>query len=90
MEEIQSELKEIKRILSDVSYQMQELRESIRGAPISTQVLPMPQPYVHPWWEYQRPGFVPSRNYLGGHPQASGANNTNQTGSRVSGKTQAA
>ena len=90
MEEIQIELTEIKRMLTDVSYQMQELRKSIRGAPISTQVLPMPQPYVHPWWEYQRPGFDPSGNYLGGSVKASGSNSIDQTRLGISGKSKAA
>jgi hypothetical protein len=90
MEEIQSELKEIKRMLTDVSYQMQELRESIRRTSFPAPMLPMPQPYVHPWWEYQRPGFVPSRNNLGGQVQASGSVNLDTTGSRVSGTSKAA
>jgi hypothetical protein len=54
MEEIHSELIELKRMLHDVSYQMQELRESIRRTPIATEKLPVPEPYVHPWWKYQR------------------------------------
>jgi hypothetical protein len=74
MEEIQSELKEIRRILKDVSYQMQELREGLGRAPIPTQMLPVPQPYEHPWWEYQRAGSVPSRNNFGGKVQASRTN----------------
>jgi hypothetical protein len=49
MKEIHTELNKIERILEDVSYQMQELRESIRGTPITTQMLPMSQPYQHPW-----------------------------------------
>ena len=87
MEEIQSELKEIRRILNDVSYQMQELRESIRRTSFPAPMLPVPQPYVHPWWQYQRPGFVPGRNYIGGHPQAPGSINLDSSGSGISGTT---
>jgi len=84
MEEIQNELKEIKRMIIDVSYQMQELRESIRGTPISTQVLPMPQPYQHPWWEYQRIGSYPCRNNLGGQVQASRSIDLDKSGFTIS------
>ena len=35
-QDINEELEEIKRILNNVSYQMQELRETIRRAPIPT------------------------------------------------------
>jgi hypothetical protein len=35
-QDIHEELEEIKRILNNVSYQMQELRETIRRAPIPT------------------------------------------------------
>jgi len=51
---IRQELEELKGMIQNVSNQMQELRESIRGAPIPTTMLPMPEPYQHPWWEYQR------------------------------------
>ena len=67
---IRKELDDIKGMIENVNNQMQELRESIRGAPITTQVLPVSQPYVHPWWEYQRTGFIPCRNNLGGSVQA--------------------
>ncbi len=90
MEEIQSELKEIRRILKDVSYQMQELRESIRGTSFPAPMLPMPQPYEHPWWQYQRSGPVSGRDYLWGQVQASGTDSFDETGSRISGTTKAA
>jgi hypothetical protein len=89
MEEIQNELKDIKRMLKDVNSQMQELREAIRGAPFSTQMLPMPQPYEHPWWQYQRSGPVIGRNYQWGQVQAT-TNSSNETRSTVSGTTKAA
>jgi hypothetical protein len=90
MEEIQSELKEIKRMMKDVSYQMQELREGLRRTSFPAPMLPMPQPYQHPWWEYQRIGSQPRRNNLGGQVQASGSINLDQAGSGVSGTTKAA
>jgi len=62
MEEIQSELKEIRRILKDVNYQMQELREGLRRTSFPAPMLPVPQPYEHPWWKYQRSGPEPRRN----------------------------
>jgi hypothetical protein len=89
MEEIQSELKDIKRMLKDVNSQMQELREAIRGAPFPTQMLPMPQPYEHPWWQYQWSGSQPCRNNLGGQVQAPRFR-FDETGSTVSGTTKAA
>jgi len=88
-QDIHEELEELKGMIRDVSYQMQELQQSIRGAPITTQVLPVPQPYQHPWWEYQRNGSYPRRNHLWGRVQAS-TNNPDETGSPVSGTTQAA
>ena len=68
---IRKELDDIKGMIENVSDQMQELREAIRGAPLSTQVLSMSQPYVHPWWQHQWTGPVPSRNNLGSQVQAS-------------------
>jgi hypothetical protein len=70
-QDIHEELEEIKGMIKNVSNQMQELRDSIRGAPITTTLLSMPQPYQHPWWEYQRTGFIPGGNNLGGQVQDS-------------------
>ena len=86
---IREELEDIKGMIRDVSYQMQELRDAIRGAPITTQVLPMSEPYVHPWWQYQRAGFIPGRNNLGGSVQATSIN-LDQTGSGISREKKAA
>jgi hypothetical protein len=89
-QDIHEELEEIKRMIKDVNSQMQELREAIRGAPITTTMLPMSQPYQHPWWEYQRIGSYPCRNNLGSEVKASGSISLDKTGSTVSGTTQAA
>jgi hypothetical protein len=86
MEEIQSELKEIRRILKDVNYQMQELRETIRGAPFPTPLLPMPQPYQHPWWQHQWTGSKPCGDNLRDKIQASGSINLDETRSSISGR----
>jgi hypothetical protein len=90
MEEIQSELKEIRRILKDVNNQMQELREGLRRTSFPAPMLPMPQPYEHPWWKHQWPGSQPCGNNLGGQVQASGSNNFDETRFRISGTTKAA
>jgi len=57
---IRKELDVIKGMIENVSNQMQALQQSTRGAPISTEMLPVPEPYVHPWWKYQRSGSVSS------------------------------
>jgi len=49
---IRSELEEIKRMIRDVNNQMQELRDTVRGAPNENKVLPMRESYNHPWWKY--------------------------------------
>jgi hypothetical protein len=81
---IRKELDDIKGMLENVNDQMQELRKSIRGAPISVTQLPMSQPYIHPWWKHQWTGLVPSRNNLGGQVTAT-EYNPNKTGFGVSG-----
>lgn len=62
---IRKELDLIKGMVENVSNQMQELREAIRGAPITTEMLPVSQPYVHPWWEHQRAGSISSGDNFG-------------------------
>ena len=49
---IREELEELKGMIRDVNYQMQELRDSIRGAPNENKVLQMREFYEHPWWKY--------------------------------------
>ena len=89
-QDIHEELEEIKGMLRNVSYQMQELRESIRGTPFPAPMLPVPQPYEHPWWQYQRSGSYPCRNNLGGQVQASGSINLDETRFGISGEEKAA
>lgn len=85
MEEIQNELKEIKRMMRDVSNQMQELREGLRRTSIPAPMLPMPEPYEHPWWKYQRDGSVSSGNYYGNKIKTSRTVSIDEAGSGVSG-----
>jgi hypothetical protein len=89
MEEIQSELKEIRRILKDVNYQMQELREGLRRTSFPAPMLSMPQPYEHPWWQHQRTGSEPGGNYYGNQIKAT-PDSSNETGFGISGTKKAA
>lgn len=88
-QDIHEELEEIKRMLRNVSSQMQELRESIRGAPSETEVLPVSKSYQHPWWKYQWPGPISCGNNLRSEVQTSGSVNFDQTRFGISGATKA-
>jgi hypothetical protein len=72
---IRRELSELKEMIQNVNNQMQELRESIRGTPNSTKMLSVSEPYVHPWWQYQRDGLVFGGNNLGNEVETSRAIN---------------
>jgi regulator of replication initiation timing len=52
MKEIHTELNKIERMLEDVSNTLQELRDTIRGAPDENKVLQMRESYQHPWWQH--------------------------------------
>ncbi|CAF34226.1 hypothetical protein S-PM2d161 [Synechococcus phage S-PM2] len=86
---IRKELDDIKGMIENVNNQMQELQQSIRGTSFSAPMLSVPQPYEHPWWQYQRPGSYPCRNNLGGEVQASSVN-LDETRSRISREEEAA
>ena len=88
-QDIHEELEAIKGMIKDVSYQMQELRESVGRTSIPAQVLSMSQPYVHPWWEYQRNGSYPCGNHYWQQDQATTVN-TDETRSGISGTEEAA
>ena len=62
-QDIHQELEEIKGMLKNVSDQMQELRETIRGAPDSVEELSVPELYEHPWYKYKREQLIASGNY---------------------------
>ena len=63
MEEFISKLKDIENKLNNVSHQMQELREAIRGAPRPDEELPVRESYEHPWYKYKREELIASGNY---------------------------
>jgi hypothetical protein len=73
-QDIHEELEELKRMIQNVNDQMQELREAIGRTPISTPKLPMPQPYVHPWWQHQWTGPIPCGDNLRCNVTATGYN----------------
>ena len=51
-QDIHEELDEIKGMIRDVSNTLQELRDTIRGAPDKNKVLSMRESYQHPWWQH--------------------------------------
>ena len=60
---IREELEEIKGMIKNVSDQMQELREAIRGTPNQDKKLPVREFYEHPWYKYKREELIASGNY---------------------------
>ena len=52
--ELLKEMGDLKRIIENVNYQMQELREGVGLPPNQIKELWMPKPYEHPWDQYQR------------------------------------
>jgi hypothetical protein len=63
--ELLREMGDLKRIIENVSNQMQELWERIAVPPIENEELRMPEPYEHPWNQYQREQFVAGGNSKG-------------------------
>ena len=62
-QDIHEELALIRVALDNVKYQMQELREAIRGAPRPNEELPVRESYEHPWYKYKREELIASGNY---------------------------
>ena len=62
-QDIHEEIEELKGMIRDVSNQMQELREAIRGAPSKDEKLPVRESYEHPWYKYKREELIASGNY---------------------------
>jgi hypothetical protein len=87
---IRKKLDDIEGMIKDVNYQMQELREAIRGAPLSTPELPVSEPNQYSWWPHQRSGPISSRNYFWDKTKISGSVNLDKTRSSISRRTQAA
>jgi len=65
LKEIEKELAYIRGMLQNVSNQMQELRDDIRGTPHQTEELRVRELYEHPWYKYKRQELVTSGNYYG-------------------------
>jgi len=63
MDEYIKRLDKIEGMLKNVSHQMQELREAIRGAPNENKELPVREFYEHPWYKYKREQLIASGNY---------------------------
>ena len=62
-QDIHEELQEIKCMLKDVSNQMQELQQAVRGSPNKDEELSMREFYEHPWYKYKREQLISSGNY---------------------------
>ena len=60
-EYLKKELEEVKGMIRDVSYQVQELRKIVRRAFNSDEKLPMFQHYEHPWYKHIREGSLDDR-----------------------------
>jgi hypothetical protein len=60
---LRKELDEIKGMIENVSNQMQELREAVRGSPDQDEELPVRELYEHPWYKYKREELIASGNY---------------------------
>tara|TARA_Y100001970_G_C14161715_1_gene818937 strand:- start:1196 stop:1408 length:213 start_codon:yes stop_codon:yes gene_type:complete len=59
--DLRKELNEVKGMIQDVNYQVQELRKIIRRAFNSDEKLPMFQHYEHPWYKHIREGSLDDR-----------------------------
>ena len=62
-QDIHEELEQIKGMLSNVNYQMQELREAIRESSNKDEELRVRELYEHPWYKYKREELISSGNY---------------------------
>ena len=60
--EIKLELAFIRGMMTNVNYQMQELREAIRESSNKDEELRVPEPYEHPWDQHIREGSVSGRD----------------------------
>jgi len=59
--DLREELNEVKGMIKDVNYQMQELREIIGRAFDSDEKLPVSQHYEHPWYKHIRERSIDDR-----------------------------
>jgi len=61
--EIKLELAYIRGMMTNVNYQMQELREAIRKSSNKDEELRVRELYEHPWYKYKREELISSGNY---------------------------
>ena len=61
--EIKLELAYIRGMMTNVNYQMQELREAIRESSNKDEELRVRELYEHPWYKYKREELIASGNY---------------------------
>ena len=59
--DLRKELNEVKGMIQDVNYQVQELRKIIRRAFNSDEKLPLFKHYEHPWYKHIREGSLDDR-----------------------------
>jgi hypothetical protein len=69
LNDIYTELAYLRAKIDNVSNQMQELREAIRGTPYQTEELPVRESYEHPWYKYKREELIASGNYTEYKPE---------------------
>ena len=63
LNEIKLELAFIRGMMTNVNYQMQELREAIRESSNKDEELRVRELYEHPWYKYKRKELIASGNY---------------------------
>lgn len=63
LNEIKLELAYIRGMMTNVNYQMQELREAIRESSNKDEELRVRELYEHPWYKYKREELISSGNY---------------------------
>ena len=63
LNEIKLELAFIRGMMTNVNYQMQELREAIRESSNKDEELRVRELYEHPWYKYKREELISSGNY---------------------------
>ena len=61
--EIKLELAFIRGMMTNVNYQMQELRQAIRESSNKDEELRVRELYEHPWYKYKREELISSGNY---------------------------
>ena len=63
--DIHEELTYIRGMLENVTYQMQELQQTIGKSSNKDEELPVREFYEHPWYKYKRKELVAGGNYNG-------------------------